>query len=103
MSAYQEILTQIEDLKRKAEDVRRQEMSGAIAEIKQLMAQFEITGEDLGLAGRTSSLKGKLRGSVAPKYRDPVGGKTWTGRGRRPSWVNDLDGMGKTLDDCRIG
>jgi DNA-binding protein H-NS len=103
MSAYQEILSQIEDLKRRAEDVRREEMSGAIGEIKKLMTQFEITCEDLGMAVRTSSFKGKLRGSVAPKYRDPVSGKTWTGRGRRPSWVNDLDGMGKTLDDCRIG
>jgi hypothetical protein len=31
-----------------AEDVRQQEMSGAIAEIKRLMAQFGITGDDLG-------------------------------------------------------
>jgi hypothetical protein len=33
MSSYQEILSQIEELKRKAEGVRQQEMSGAIAEI----------------------------------------------------------------------
>jgi DNA-binding protein H-NS len=102
MSSYQEILSQIEDLKRKAEDVRRQEMSGAIAEIKRLMAQFDISSEDLGLTPRVSAFKGKLRGSVAPKYRDPVSGKTWTGRGRRPSWVFDVESQGKTLDDCRI-
>ncbi len=102
MSSYQEILSQIEDLKRKAEDVRQQEMAGAIAEIKRLMAQFGISAEDLGLAGRAFAGKNKTRGSVSAKYRDPISGKTWTGRGRRPGWVFDLEGQGKTLDDCRI-
>jgi DNA-binding protein H-NS len=50
MSSYQEILSQIEELKRKAEGVRQQEMSGAIAEIKRLMAQFGITTDDLGVS-----------------------------------------------------
>ena len=101
MSSYQEILSQIEDLKRKAEDVRQQEMAGAIAEIKRLMAQFGVTSEDLGLTGRAGAVKGKTRGTVAAKYRDPISGKTWTGRGRRPGWVLDLEGQGKSLDDCR--
>lgn len=103
MSSYQEILSQIEDLKRKAEGVRQQEMAGAIAEIKRLMAQFGITGEDLGLSSRGSAGKAKSRGIVAAKYRDPISGKTWTGRGRRPGWVVDLEAQGKSLDDCRIG
>ena len=102
MSSYQEILSQIEDLKRKAEDVRQQEMAGAIAEIKRLMAQFGVTSEDLGLTGRAGAVKGKTRGTVAAKYRDPISGKTWTGRGRRPGWVLDLEGQGKNLDDCRV-
>ncbi len=102
MSSYQEILSQIEELKRKAEEVRQQEMSGAIAEIKRLMVQFGITSDDLGLSGRAGAGKVKSRGIVAPKYRDPISGKTWTGRGRRPGWVVDLDTQGKSLDDCRI-
>ena len=102
MSSYQEILSQIEDLKRKAEGVRQQEMAGAIAEIKQLMAQFGISAEDLGLAGRSVTGKSKSRGSVAAKYRDPASGNTWTGRGRRPRWVLELESQGKSLNDCRI-
>jgi DNA-binding protein H-NS len=102
MSSYQEILSQIEDLKRKAEDARRQEMSGAIAEIRRLMAQFGISAEDLGIAGHLMASKNKPRGTVAAKYRDPVGGKAWTGRGRRPAWVFALEAQGKTLEDCRI-
>jgi DNA-binding protein H-NS len=102
MSSYQEILSQIEDLKRKAEGVRQQEMAGAIAEIKQLMAQFGISAEDLGLTGRSVTGKNKSRGSVAAKFRDPVSGNTWTGRGRRPRWVLELENQGKSLNDCRI-
>ena len=102
MSSYQEILSQIEELKRKAEGVRQQEMSGAISEIKRLMVQFGISVDDLGASGRGGPAKGKSRGSVAAKYRDPVSGKTWTGRGRRPGWVLALESAGKTLDDCRV-
>lgn len=104
MSSYQEILSQIEDLKRKAEGARQQEMAGAIAEIKRLMAQFGITADELGVSSaRSGAGKSKSRGSVAAKYRDPISGKTWTGRGRRPGWVVALEGQGKSLDDCRIG
>ena len=28
---------------------------------------------------------------VAPKYRDPATGKTWTGRGRAPTWLDGKD------------
>lgn len=40
---------------------------------------------------------------VAAKYADPANpDQTWTGRGRKPRWVQDaLDG-GKTLDDLAI-
>lgn len=99
MSTYQDYLNQIEDLKRKAEDARKQELSAAIGEIKQIMAKFGITADDLGLAGRR---KGKTRAPAAAAYRDPVSGKTWSGRGRRPGWVADLEKTGKKLEDCRI-
>jgi len=28
---------------------------------------------------------------VAPKYRDPATGKTWTGRGKAPKWIDGKD------------
>jgi DNA-binding protein H-NS len=98
MASYQEILSQIEDLKQKAQEARKQELAGAIAEIRRLMAEFGITLEDLG--GKSG--KSKIRGSVAAKYRDPASGNTWSGRGRRPGWVVGLENQGKSLDDCKI-
>lgn len=100
MPSYQEILSQIEDLKTKAEEARKQEIAGAITEIKRLMAQFGVTPEDLGISGRGG--KGKARTAGAAKYRDPASGKTWSGRGRRPRWVLDLEAQGKSLDAFKI-
>lgn len=97
MASYQEILSQIEELQQKAKEARKQETAGAIAEIKRLMAEFGITIEDLG--GKSG--KSKARGAAA-KYRDPASGKTWSGRGRRPAWVAELEKQGKSLDSCRI-
>lgn len=98
MPSYQEILSQIEELKRQAQEARKQEMAGAIGEIKRLMAEFGITLEDIG--GKTG--KAKSRSGATAKYRDPASGKTWSGRGRRPGWVVELENQGKTLESCRI-
>lgn len=100
MSSYQDYLNQIEELKRKAEDARKQEIASAMAEIKQIMAKFGISAEDLGFSSRQR--KGKTRVAGAAVYRDPASGKTWSGRGRRPGWVVDLGKSGKRLEDFRI-
>ena len=45
----------------------------------------------------------KPRGKVPPKYANPNdASQTWTGRGRRPAWVNDALDAGKSLDDLLI-
>lgn len=100
MASYQEILNQIESLKLQAEEARKQELASAIAEIKRIMAQFSISPADLGFGGRGGKSKGKGAAVVA-KYRDPVSGKTWSGRGRRPAWVTELEAQGKKLDDFK--
>lgn len=48
---------------------------------------------------------GKLRrsGSVAPKYANPADPTvTWTGRGRKPRWVQENLDQGKSLEDLAI-
>jgi DNA-binding protein H-NS len=101
MASYQEIINQIESLKQQAEEARKQELASAIAEIKRIMAQFGISAADLGLSGRGGKAKGK-GSTVAAKYRDPISGKTWSGRGRRPGWVVSLEAEGKSLESCKI-
>ena len=44
-----------------------------------------------------------LRKSVAPKYQPPTNhDETWTGRGRKPLWVQAALNAGKSLQDLEI-
>lgn len=83
--SYQDYQKEIAELQKKAEEARRAELTGAIAQIKSLMAQFNLSIKDLKLKdGKVSRAPGK---AVAAKYRDPITGETWSGRGRSPAWV----------------
>ena len=44
---------------------------------------------------------GKL-GKVPPKYRNPAGTETWSGRGKRPRWFNEALKAGKKEKELLI-
>ena len=52
--------------------------------------------------GYLRGVKGKRAPSGIVKYRDPVSGSGWSGRGRRPGWVGELEAQGKSIEDCRV-
>ena len=63
--SYQALLAQREELEKKIESARKQELSGAIQQIKSLMAQYDISVDDLGAkfsAGRSNPTKGSKIG-----------------------------------------
>lgn len=91
MSNYKALLARKAELDRLIEETRKAEQSGAIAEARALIAEFELTSEDVfggTKKARTSATKGT---KVEAKYRDPATGATWTGRGRAPAWIADKD------------
>lgn len=73
---------------------------------KEALAQLEETAQKMGfsLSELTGAKKAaKKRGTVAPKYANPKNkAETWTGRGRRPRWVEAALKAGKSLDDFKI-
>lgn len=80
---YAEITAEIERLRKQAEEIKETERAEAMAQIKDLVARYEIGEKQL-----LSALPGKAaKTKVAPKYRDPATGQTWTGRGRAPRWM----------------
>ncbi len=89
MSDYQDLLKQRDALEAKIREARQNELKDAIAKVRALVAQFELTAEDVFGSGRRAS-KG-TGAKVAPKYRDPATGDTWTGRGKAPRWIADKD------------
>lgn len=85
MTAYAELLRQREELDQRIEEVRKSEMVAAIAQVRQIVAEFDLTPEDVfSSRAPRSSTKGTV---VAPKYRNPETGQTWSGRGKAPKWI----------------
>lgn len=89
MTTYKNLLIQRDALDKKIEEAKKTETIAAIARARELVAQYELTVEDV--FAKTASKKGKKTGAVAPKYRDPQTGKTWSGRGKPPLWIVGKD------------
>lgn len=90
MATYKELLAQKAKLEEQLAAAHAAELESVIAQTRQLVVEYGLTAEDLGLAAKTKKRKG---GTVAPKYQDPKSGATWTGRGRAPAWI-----AGKNFD-----
>ena len=71
---------------------------------REAMAAIEEAAREHGFnLSELTGAKPRKSGTVAPKYAhpdDPT--QTWTGRGRRPRWVQEALEGGKTLDDLAI-
>lgn len=90
MNSYKELLKQKEALEQQIHEARKRELSDAVARVRALVSEYELTAEDVfppARAGRGSGSGAK----VAPKYRDPSTGQTWTGRGKAPKWIQNED------------
>lgn len=101
MSNYQDILKQIADLQKQAEEIKTREKSAVLKEIAEKISQYGLTAEDLGFSSRGTAGKRPVR-KVAVRYRDSAG-NTWTGRGKRPSWLVKELANGKSINDFLVG
>jgi DNA-binding protein H-NS len=99
---------QIATLQAQAEAIKKKEVGGVIARIKEAIAHYGLTAADLGLAGKAPKAAkvpkpgrkpGRKKAAKAGivKYRD--GDNTWTGHGRRPQWYVAAIAAGKTPED----
>jgi DNA-binding protein H-NS len=89
MATLKELIAQKEALEKEISATREKEYRDAIAKVKSMVAEFGLTAGDVFGAGRPARKPGKTGMKVAPKYRDPASGKTWTGRGVAPAWIKD--------------
>jgi DNA-binding protein H-NS len=91
----------IEEMQGLARDIETEIVTRREADRDRVLNQMRELAASLGM-----SLEDVLRqekgkgGSVAAKYRHPENpALTWSGRGKRPLWVNEALASGKTLDD----
>jgi DNA-binding protein H-NS len=112
--SYAQIVKQIEALKQEAEKIRRGEVDGVIARIREAITFYNLTAADLGLGARVKPAadkaapakrrkgKGKAaKPAIVVKFRNDTGG-TWGGRGKRPQWLRDALNAGKKLEDFAV-
>jgi len=89
MPSYKELLAQRKNLEAQIEAARKAEMQDAVSTVRNLISEFGLTASDVFPTGRAkSATKGS---TVAPKYKDPGTGATWTGRGKAPLWIANKD------------
>ncbi len=88
----------IDELQALARDIETEILTRRAAEKERVLQQMRELAASVGMTPEEL-----LRGtgsSVAAKYRHPDNpGLTWSGRGKRPTWVNEALAAGKTLDD----
>ncbi len=89
MSKLQDLMAQREALEKAIEAARQEEIKQAVETVRGLVKQFKLTSADI-FGGKTKAAGGK-RKAVAPKYKDPATGATWTGRGKAPKWIEGKD------------
>jgi DNA-binding protein H-NS len=107
-----QIEKQIAVLQRRAEALKKRDVAGVVARIKEAIAYYGLTPQELGFGGtvarktrgpgkKTGAGKAKVKATksaLPPKFRDAAG-NTWSGRGRRPRWYVEARAQGKTDAD----
>ena len=89
MSRLAALKKQIAALEAQAERIAKEEAASAIARIKDIMAEFNLSIEHLAhaIGGRRAARKTRAKPASVAKYADPKTGKTWSGVGRAPAWI----------------
>lgn len=98
-------IDQLRELTEKAqvliEKKKSAEIDDAFRQLLDVAASVNMTLDELIAHGQKT--KRVVKRSVAPRYRNPNNlEQTWTGRGKKPRWVQDLLDQGKQLDELMI-
>src|SRR5690348_17325361 len=99
---------ELEELINVATGRKNEEMANArasfLGEVKARAATLGISLADLvGLGSRKQAGGTKATGSAAvAKYRNPKTGETWSGRGRPPRWISELEAKGSNRQEVAV-
>ena len=101
MAPLQELLAQKAAIEKQIIETQRQERTDAIARVRALMAEYGLSAADI--AGKAAPMPRKPEGrKVAPKYRNPDTGETWSGRGLQPKWLKAALEDGRKITDFAL-
>ncbi len=81
-----DLLAQRQAVNEKIEALQKSVKADVIKQIRSLVDDYELEPNEIFGQNRSKTTVGK---SVEAKYRDPISGSTWTGRGKPPLWIKD--------------
>ncbi|WP_029933770.1 H-NS family nucleoid-associated regulatory protein [Thiomicrospira pelophila] len=98
----EELVELKQDIDKLISQKQKEQTKNLVEEFKVKAAKLGLTMEDI--MGLESNKPRKTKGKkVAPKYQNPNDkSQTWTGRGRKPLWVEEALKKGKKLEDLAI-
>jgi len=102
MSILQELLNRRAELDREIEETRRNEKAEAIAKVRALMAEHDLTLADLSTRTTVKTPAAASKTKVAVKYRNEATGDSWTGRGLQPKWLRAALASGRSLEEFTV-
>lgn len=76
----QDLIKERDAIDKQIDTARKEERAAAVKQIKALMVAYQITEIKVDTQPKDKRTK------VAAKWKDPVTGKTWSGRGIKPKW-----------------
>lgn len=89
--------------KKRKQEIRDQKKKEAKAE-REKIAKLKDMAKELGVDVKIKSkAPSGSKSTTAVAYQHPDDKTlTWTGRGRKPLWVNDWEKQGGSLDDIKV-
>ena len=93
----------LKELKKLRKDVDKAITDFEARKKREALAELEKKASDMGFTLNELLGSGKVKKVSAPKYRNPAdASQTWTGRGRIPQWMKDIEAKGGSRDDTLI-
>jgi DNA-binding protein H-NS len=95
----EQLETLLADIQKRLSELRQEKRKEAFQQLDAMAKELGLAKEDL--AARYA--KTPRRRNPAPAlYRNPMNPEqTWTGKGRKPQWVQDYLAAGKSLEDLK--
>lgn len=84
---YAQLMAELIELDKRIAKARAKARKEAMEQIAALMFEFDIKPNELR---RPRNIRYNVQ-PTRPRYRDPVTGATWTGRGHKPTWIAGKD------------
>ena len=87
MTTYKDVQRELERLHQQSAQARLAEKAAVLERIRALIIEHELLPHELGFVDAPNP----KTPTAGTKYRDPLTGATWSGRGRPPRWLDGTD------------